>query len=79
MNLRGTPPRNNLVKNENGDMPADSHNILYRWKSYFSQLLNVPNVSDIRQIEIHTAEPLVPGPTPLEVEIAIAESKSIHL
>jgi hypothetical protein len=30
-------------------------------------------VSDIRQIEIHTAEPLVPGPSHLEVEIPIAK------
>jgi hypothetical protein len=29
-------PRNNLVKNENGDLLADSHNILNRWKNYFS-------------------------------------------
>jgi hypothetical protein len=41
------------------------------WKNYFSQLLNVHNVSDIRQIEVHTAEPLVPGPSRLEVEITI--------
>jgi hypothetical protein len=33
------------------------------WKNYFSQLLNVHNVSDVRQIEVHTAEPLVPGPS----------------
>jgi hypothetical protein len=46
-----------------------------RWKNYFSQLLNVHNVSDGRQIEIHTAEPLVSGPSRLEVEIAIAKLK----
>jgi hypothetical protein len=44
---------------------ADSHNILSRWKNYFSQLLNVHNVSDVR----HTAEPLIP-------EIAIAKLKN---
>jgi hypothetical protein len=48
------------VKDENGDLLADSHNILNRWKNYFSQLLNVQSVSDVRQIEIHTAEQLVP-------------------
>jgi hypothetical protein len=37
--------------------------------------LNVHNVSDVRQIEVHTAEPLVPGPSRLEVEIAIAKLK----
>jgi hypothetical protein len=41
----------------------------------FYQLLNVHNVSDIWQIEVHTAEPLVPGPSHLEVEIAIAKLK----
>jgi hypothetical protein len=51
------------VKDENGDLLADSHNILNIWKNYFAQLLNVHNVSDVRQIEIHTAEPLVPGPS----------------
>jgi hypothetical protein len=39
------------------------------------QLLNVHNVSDDRQIEIHTTEPLIPGPSHLEVEIAIAKLK----
>jgi hypothetical protein len=33
----------------------------------------VHSVSDVRQIEIHTAEPLVPGPSRLEFEIAIAK------
>jgi hypothetical protein len=61
------------VKDENGDLLADSHNILNRWKNYFSQLLNEHKVSDVRQTEVHTAEPLVPGPSRLEVEIAISK------
>jgi hypothetical protein len=56
------------VKDENGDLLADSHNILNRWKNYFSWLLNVHNVSDVREIEVHTAEPLVPGPSCFEVD-----------
>jgi hypothetical protein len=51
-----------LVKNVNGDLLADSHNILNRWKNY-SQLLDVHKMSDVRQIEIRTAEPLVPDPS----------------
>jgi hypothetical protein len=49
------------VKDENGDLPAYSHNILNTWKN-FSQLLSihVRRVSNVRQVEIHTAEPLVP-------------------
>jgi hypothetical protein len=45
---RGYQLRNNLVKDENGDLLADSHIVLNRWKNYFSQLLNVHNVSDVR-------------------------------
>jgi hypothetical protein len=63
------------VKNENGDLIADSHNILNRWKNYFSQLLNVHTVSEVRQIEVHTAEPFGPGPSRLEVEIPIEKFK----
>jgi hypothetical protein len=47
---RGYHPRSNLVKDENGDLLADSNTIINRWKSYFSQLLSVCNVSDVRQI-----------------------------
>jgi hypothetical protein len=63
------------VKDENGDLLAYSHTILNRRKNYFSHLLNVHNVSDVRQIEVHTAEALVPGPSRLEVEIAFAKLK----
>jgi hypothetical protein len=63
------------VKDENCDLFADSHNVFNSWKNYFSQLLNVHNVIDVRQTEVHIAEPLVPGPIRLEVEIAIAKLK----
>jgi hypothetical protein len=36
----------------------------------------VHNVSDVRQIEVHTAEPLVPGHSRLEVEIAIEKLRN---
>jgi hypothetical protein len=39
------------------------------------QLLNVHNVNDVRQIEEHTAEWLVPNLSHPEVEIATVESK----
>jgi hypothetical protein len=35
----------------------------------------VHNVSEVRQIEVHKAEALVPDPSRLEVEIAIAKFK----
>jgi hypothetical protein len=34
-------------------------------------VLNVHGVKDIRQAEIHAAEPLVPEPSAFEVEMAI--------
>jgi hypothetical protein len=63
------------VEDENGDVLADPHNILNRWKYYFSQLLNVRRFSDVRQMEIHTAELLVYNLSPFKVEIAIAKLK----
>jgi hypothetical protein len=39
----------------------------------------VHNVSDVRQIELHKVEPFVPGPSRLEVEIAIAKLKNDKL
>jgi hypothetical protein len=65
------------VKDEDGDL-ADSHNILNMWKNYYPQLLNVHYVSDVRQIGVHGAEPLVPGPSHLEVEIAFAKLKKFN-
>jgi hypothetical protein len=58
------------------DLLANTHNIFNRWKTYFPQLLNVHRVSDIGQIEIHTAKPLMPDPSHFEVEIAIAKFES---
>jgi hypothetical protein len=40
-----------------------------RWRNHFSQLLNVHGFNDVRQREIHTAEPLVPEPSAFEVEM----------
>jgi len=50
---------------------ADSHSILARRRNHFSQLLNVHGVNNVRQTEIHTAEPLVPEPSAFEVELAV--------
>jgi hypothetical protein len=69
---RGYQPRSNRVKDEN-NLLAYFHNILNIWKKYFSQLLNVHRVSDVTQIEIHTAERLVPDSSPFETEIATAK------
>ena len=73
---KGYQSRTRIVKDEKGDLVADSHSIMARWRSYFSQILNVHGVSDVRQAEIHTAEPLVPEPSALEVELTIEKLKS---
>jgi len=73
---KGYKLRCNIVKDEKGDLVADSHNIVARWKNYFSQLFNVYGVKDVGQAEIHTAGPLVPDPSASEVELAIDKLKS---
>ena len=72
----GYQSRTRIVKDEKVDLVADSHIVMARWRNYFSQILNVHGVSDVRQAEIHTAEPLVPEPSALEVELAIEKLKS---
>ena len=64
-----------MIKNQNEELLADSNSILNRWKGYFSQLLNVHKDNDVREIEIQTAEPLIPDPTLLEFEIATEKLK----
>jgi hypothetical protein len=70
---RGTDWVFTIVKNKKGALVTDSHSILGRWRNHFSQLLNVIGVSDVRQTETHTSEPLVPEPSDFEAEIAIAK------
>jgi hypothetical protein len=47
----GYQPRSNLVKDENGDLLADPHKILNRWKNYIYQLLTLHRVSRVWQNE----------------------------
>jgi hypothetical protein len=49
---------------------------LKRWKNLFNQVLNVHGVHDVRRMDIHTAEPLVPEPSLVKVEITIGKLKS---
>lgn len=59
-----------MIKDENGDLVADSHNNLNTWKKYFSQLLNahISSVSDVRETDRHIAKLLVSDPSPFKVE-----------
>jgi len=63
------------VKDERGDLVTYSHSILARWRNHFSQLFNEHGINDVRQREIHTAEPLVPEPSAFEVEMAMEKLK----
>ena len=74
---KGYQPRTGIVKDEKGDLVADSHSIMARWRNYFSQILNVHGASEVRQAETHSAEPLVSEPSALEVELAIEKLKSL--
>jgi hypothetical protein len=67
---KGYQPRSNIVKDEKGDLVADYHSILAIWRnySYFSQLLNRHGANDVRQAELHTAEPLVPESSAFQVK-----------
>ena len=58
-----------------GDLVTGSYSILARWRDYFSQLLNVHGVHDVRQTETHTTEPLVPEPSAVEVDLTIEKLK----
>jgi hypothetical protein len=59
---KGYQPRTNTVHDDKGDVLRGPHSILARWRNCISQLFKVHGVSDVRQTEIHTAEPLVPEP-----------------
>jgi hypothetical protein len=72
---KGYRTRTDIVKDEKDDLVTDSHSILVRQRNHFLQLLNAHGVNDVRQTEIHTAEPLVPEPSDCEVELAIEKLK----
>ena len=57
-------------------MVVDCHSILAKWRSCFSLFFNVHGVSDVKQAQTHTAEPLVSEPSALEVELTIEKLKS---
>jgi len=54
---------------------ADSHSILVRWRDHFSQLLNIQRDNDVRQTDIHTAEPLVPELSAFDIAMGIGNLK----
>jgi hypothetical protein len=73
---KGYQPRINIIKVENGNLLADQQNVLNRWKNFFNQVLNVHRVHDVRQMDIHMAEQLVPETSLVELQLAIGKLKS---
>jgi hypothetical protein len=62
-----------LVKDNDGNLLAVSH----RSKNYFRQLLNIHGADDVRQCEIHTADPLVHELNSFEAETASGTFKDL--
>jgi hypothetical protein len=60
---KGYLPITDIIRDENGNLLADPQSVLNRWKKIFNQVLNVHGVHDVRQLDIHKAEPLVPEPS----------------
>jgi hypothetical protein len=60
----------NLVKETMGNLNADSHIVLNKWKNHICQLLNVHGVNEVRQDEIHSAKPLVPESSAFALDMA---------
>jgi len=52
-------PEISLVKDKNGNLLAYPHSTLNIVIKFFSQVLNVPGIDDVRYAELHTAEPVV--------------------
>ena len=64
------------MKDEKGNLVADSHSIVVRCRNYFFQLFNVHDIKDVAQAEIHAAEPIVPEPSAAEFELSIDKLRS---
>ena len=43
-------PGTNIETGDKGDLVADSHSILARWRNYFFQLFNMPGFKDVGQV-----------------------------
>ena len=68
---KGYQPRTNVEKDEIGNLVADSYSSVARWRNYFSHLLHVHVIIDVRQREIHTSEKLLPKLRTVDVELTI--------
>jgi hypothetical protein len=71
--------KTNLVREEKGDLLADPHSSLNKWKNYFCQLFHIHGVNDVTQPEIHMAQTLLPEPSVLEFKIFVYDLSKFKL
>jgi hypothetical protein len=57
---KGYQPRINIIKENNGNLLTDPQSLLNRWKYFFTQVLNVRGVHDVRQMDVHMVDTLLP-------------------
>jgi hypothetical protein len=73
---KGYQPSIKFINDENGNLLADPQRVLSTSKKFSNQVLNAHGIYDVRQMDIHTAEPLVPEPSLVEVEITVGKLES---
>ena len=72
---KGYQPRAYVIKKQDGTIVTDGTSILSRWEQFFSNLLNVNQNTSHGGSEVYTAEPDIPDPSLIEVELAIEKLK----
>ena len=70
---KGYHPRPYVIKKHDGTIVADTASILSRWEQF--NLLNVNQSTSHEGSEVYTAEPEIPEPSLIEVELAIEKLK----
>ena len=72
---KGYQHKTNILNEEKDRLFTESHCILARWGKHFSQLLNIRGFTDVMQIEVQRAEPLVSESSAFEFEMAVEKLK----
>ena len=73
---KGYQPRAYVINKHDGTIVADTTSILSRWEQFFSNLLNVNQSISHEGSEEHTAEPDIPEPSLIEVELTLEKLKN---
>jgi hypothetical protein len=72
---KGYQPCAYVIKKYDGITVADTTSTLSRWKRFFSNLLNVNQSTSRGGSEVYTAEPDIPEPSLIEVQLAKGKLK----